>query len=317
VKDTGIGIAPENFEMIFDAFAQTDAAHKPQEGTGLGLTISRHYTRLMGGDISVDSAVGQGSTFRFFLPVAAPAASEIALPRTRFAPHDVTCLEAGQPVYRLLVVEDVETNRKLLVILLRSLGFEVREAANGQEAIAIWEEWRPHLIWMDIRMPVMDGREATRRIRAAPGGRETIIVALTASAFEEDRAKLLEIGCDDFVRKPFWQSDIVDILSRRLGARFAVSEREGEGDGGEKPAEQEIEESTQDWLVKALVATPPTWLADLRQATSEGDMAWMIKLIEHMYAQDDKLAGRLLQLADNFEHDTILRLIERAQDDHL
>jgi len=100
-------------------------------------------------------------------------------------------LEPGQPAYRLLVAEDREENRQLLVKLLTGWGFDVRAACNGVEALNLWREWHPHLIWMDMRMPVMDGYEATRRIKATPQGQQTIIVALTASAFEDERERVL------------------------------------------------------------------------------------------------------------------------------
>ena len=194
-----------------------------QEGTGLGLTISRQFARMMGGEITVSSDLGQGSLFQFDIPVTLPEPSEIQSLKSKVQ-NRVIGLEPGQPVYRLLVVEDVEANRQLLVNLLKPLGFEVREASNGQEAVAVWQQWQPHLIWTDMRMPVMDGYEATRRIKAGPQEQSTIIIAVTASAFKEDREQILAAGCDDFVRKPVRAEEIVDRLTKYLGVRFVYQE---------------------------------------------------------------------------------------------
>jgi CheY-like chemotaxis protein len=201
----------------------------------------------------------------------------------------------------LLIAEDVQASRKLLVKLLQPLGFDVREASNGQEAVEIWERWQPHLIWMDIRMPVMDGHEATRRIKATPQGQKTVIVALTAGAFEEDRARVLSTGCDDFVRKPFREADILDVLTRHLRVRFVyqdVVSEEAEG--------AELTESL------SLAGTPSEWRAALRQATLEGDLGWMATLIEQIRDHDPALASGLAKLADNFEHRRILSLFQEG-----
>ena len=131
---------------------QTNSDRKMQEGTGLGLTISRQFARMMGGEITVSSDLGQGSLFQFDIPVTLPEPSEIQSLKSKVQ-NRVIGLRPGQPGYRLLVVEDVEANRQLLVNLLKPLGFEVREASNGQEAVAVWQQWQSHLIWMDMRMP--------------------------------------------------------------------------------------------------------------------------------------------------------------------
>ena len=137
-------------------------------------------------------------------------------------------LEPGQPSYRILIVEDRLENRRLLVKLLEPIGFEVREAVNGQEGVEIWEAWDPHLVWMDMRMPVMDGYEATKRIKSTTKGQATVVVALTASVFEEQRTVVLSAGCDDFVGKPFRDKDIFDVLHRHLGVRFLYAGQDQE-----------------------------------------------------------------------------------------
>jgi PAS domain S-box-containing protein len=304
VEDTGVGIAPDELEAVFDAFVQTASGKGSQQGTGLGLPISRQYVQTMGGELSVTSEPGQGSRFQFDLPVEVVrgADTEGAQPARR-----VVGLEPGQPVYRLLVVEDIQASRQLLVKLLRSIGFDVRAASNGQQAVEMWEKWRPHFIFMDLRMPVMDGRETTRYIKAQPGGQETVIVALTASAFEEDQAEVLALGCDDFVRKPFREAEIFDMLVKHLGVHFVyegVERGNGDRDGDR---DRDVPDPA------ALADMPSDWGAALRRATTEGDLARMLALIEQVQARDAVLAEGLAHLAHNFEYDAILHLVGQAE----
>ncbi|HBE50092.1 MAG TPA: histidine kinase, partial [Cyanobacteria bacterium UBA11369] len=185
VADTGVGIAAEEFDTIFDAFVQAQAGKQSAGGTGLGLTISRKLLKLMGGEISVSSTQGKGSTFTFTLPVSPTSAINITPEQSDRFPIG---LAPGQPHHRILVVDDAAENRLLLVKLLKLLDFEVLEATNGQEAVQVWQQWQPDLIWMDIRMPVLDGYEATKQIRAMTGGQNSIIIALTAQASQSDRS---------------------------------------------------------------------------------------------------------------------------------
>jgi CheY-like chemotaxis protein len=216
-------------------------------------------------------------------------------------------LEPNQPQYRLLVVDDRAVSRLLLVKLLAPLGFEVREAANGQEALAVWADWRPHLIWMDMRMPVMDGHAATQHIKASPHGPATIIIALTASAFHEDRDVILAEGCDDFVRKPFREDEIFERLTRHLGVRFVYAD-EAHATSAPRPL-------TLDQLAIATVtatALPAVWRADLQQATVAADLDRMLALIDQLRATDPALADQLTELARNFNYDQISRLVQPA-----
>jgi PAS domain S-box-containing protein len=303
VEDTGPGIAPEELDAVFDPFRQTTAGQKSQEGTGLGLSISRQFVRLMGGDLTFSSALEVGSLFKFDVQAALADAADV--PTARPA-RRVVGLEPDQPVYRLLVVEDREANRKLLVNLLTSLGspptgFAVREAANGLEAIDLWERWHPHLVWMDLRMPVMDGHEATRRIKATTQGQATVIVALTASAFKEDRAMILSEGCDDYVRKPFREEEIFDTLAKHLGVRF-VYEEEASPVG--VPAE-----AAGGALTKAALATLPAgWVVSLHQAATQLDADLILDLLDQIRDQHAPIADALQSLVHDFRFDTILTL---------
>ncbi len=222
VKDTGIGVHPEARERIFSPFEQVGDQPASEAGTGLGLAISKQFVELMGGQIGVSGEPGKGSEFYFEIPVKTAVGSKEA----PASPHYglVTGLEEGQPLYRLLIVEDKLENRLLLRKLLEPLGFELREAANGKEGVELFEQWVPHLIWMDIRMPVMNGLEATRIIKATEDGASTKIVALTAHALEEERSEILAAGCDGFIRKPYRDSEIYEALVNHLGVRFVYAD---------------------------------------------------------------------------------------------
>jgi PAS domain S-box-containing protein len=328
VQDTGPGIPPEELDAVFDPFVQATsgrdlAATQSQAGTGLGLSISRQYVRLMGGDITVSSELGQGSLFKFGVQVGLADAAEVqaAQPRRRVLGLEPNQRAADGGPYRLLVAEDQETNRQLLVKLLEPLDFEVKEAVNGQEAIEIWEHWQPHLIWMDMRMPVIDGYKATRYIKSEIQNRklglseaegseiQTVIIALTATAFEEDRERVLLEGCDDFVRKPFRKDEIFDMLAKHLGVRFVYEEIER----GDREKRQDTSETLRRGLSPADVAALPAgWVADLRGATIKADLNLMLTLIDQIRGDNPALADALVDLANNFEYQKILTLIEQA-----
>jgi signal transduction histidine kinase/ligand-binding sensor domain-containing protein/CheY-like chemotaxis protein len=213
VEDTGIGIPPEEQARVFDAFVQA-GEQRSQKGTGLGLTISRQFVELMGGSIQLASTPGSGTRFRVELPADLAEQSQVAAQETEA--RTIIAVEPARPDFRVLVVDDKEENRLVLQRLMEMNGFQVRLAANGERAVDIYQSWRPDLIWMDLRMPVMDGREAVRRIRALDGGLTVKIAAVTASAFNSEREELLAAGVDDFVRKPYQASEIFDCMARHL-----------------------------------------------------------------------------------------------------
>ena len=221
LSDTGLGIAPDELKVLFEPFVQAEAGRHSIQGASLGLPISRQFVQLMGGEMTVSSKVGFGTTFKFEVRIATASVSAV---RERSRTREAIALEPGQPTYRILVVEDQWENRKLLTKLLKPLGFEVCEAVNGEEAIRLWESWEPHLIWMDIRMPVMDGYEATKQIKSKLKGQSTTIIALTANAFEEDRAIALSVGCDDFLSKPFQKSVLLEKMAKHLGVRYVCEQ---------------------------------------------------------------------------------------------
>jgi signal transduction histidine kinase/ActR/RegA family two-component response regulator len=328
VEDTGIGIAPDDLERMFDPFVQTTSGQEAEGGTGLGLSISKQFVSLMRGDIGVTSTLGQGSIFRFHIPFKPAEEPETMAEQAAEQPTGrVIGLAPAQPVYRLLVAEDRKANREVLVELLTSLGlppagFEVRAVVNGQEAVETWESWAPHLIWMDMRMPVMDGHEATRRIKAqAQAGNRSVpvIVALTASAFEEDRITALEQGCDDFVRKPFREAEIFGKLAEHLGVRFVC---EGDDEPQTTPGHDQFRIAlTRLELAEGLAALPAGWVTELEQAVVLGNLKLIYGLIDRIQALESlapgaaaAMTGSLTNLARNFEHDEMLRSIRLARE---
>ncbi|MDC8760905.1 response regulator, partial [Janthinobacterium fluminis] len=211
VSDEGVGIAAADQQRIFEPFIQADGA---KEGTGLGLTISREFVRLMGGELSLESAPGQGAVFRFAIPVQAASAAAPA------PASEVAGLAPPQRGKRILVVDDNADGRELLDKLLAPLGFAVEHAADGAAALAAIAAWRPELVFMDWRMPGLDGLEVTRRVRAHAALAQPRIVMLTASAFEEEKQAALAAGADEFLRKPVERAQLYQALERQLQLRF-------------------------------------------------------------------------------------------------
>ncbi|CAN2043879.1 histidine kinase [Candidatus Magnetomoraceae bacterium gMMP-13] len=303
IKDTGEGIAPDELDSLFEAFVQTETGRKSQEGTGLGLSISQKFIQMMGGDITVESEVGRGTVFRFEIQTEAKEGMDIETPQPE---RHVIALMPDQPCYRILIVDDRKTNRLLLFRLLTLPGFEIREAENGKDAVEIWEKWEPHLICMDMRMPVMDGYEATKRIKSTIKGQATAIIAVTASVFEEERAVVLSAGCDDFVRKPFKESEIFNVIHKHLGVRY-VYEKEVDS-----PVPEFSEKEKQKALTpEALGVLPHELLIGLEQASVQGDTDRVESLIKDIRTHDAELADALTALIADFEYDKILELIEK------
>jgi PAS domain S-box-containing protein len=233
VQDTGCGIAPNEVRKLFQHFAQTESGRRAQTGTGLGLAISREYARVMGGDIQVSSELGKGSTFRFLFAAAEAAVRPAAGPTER---GRVTALTLTRPAPRVVIVDDQEPNREWLRQLLEAIGFQVREAASGQEALAIWRTWRPELILMDLLMPGMDGHETTRRIRAEEGSAHVSIIALSASVLAEDRDHVLANGADEFVGKPVREDELLEKIQAQLGVVYVRDAEPQEEPGATAPS---------------------------------------------------------------------------------
>ena len=305
VEDTGSGIAPDELDSLFEAFVQTQTGKESQEGTGLGLPISRKFVQLMGGEMSVSSEVGKGTTFMFDIKVSVVDATDID---SKQPTRRVIALEPNQPRYRILIVDDKSINRQLLIKLLNPLGFELKEASNGKQAIELWDTWEPHLIWMDMRMPVLDGYEATKQIKSTTKGQATAIIALTASIFEEERAVILSAGCDDFLRKPFREEDIFSAMKKHIGVRYIYEEPTAH------TASIQSEADIQDALKpSALAALPTELLMHLEQAANFSDIKKVDGCIDEIRCYNATLADAITTLANEFEYGKIATLIQNAK----
>lgn len=297
IKDTGIGIKAQDQQRIFEPFVQVGdtSLHK---GTGLGLTITRQYVQLMGGNVSVESAPGKGSIFRVQIPLQIAAENEV-IKLTGVANGEVVGLAAGQPEWRILIVEDQKENQILLRQLMENVGFSVRLADDGVQGIKLFQSWHPHLIWMDRRMPVMDGMEATRRIRELPGGKDVKIIAVTASALLEERGEMLSNGIDDFVLKPYRFNEIYECLSRHLGVQYIYQ------DAREEKVVNETILSKQ-----ALSALPPSIREGLRSALTSLESETISAAIKQVASYDEALYRTLIHYVDDFNYPAILKALE-------
>jgi len=298
IEDTGPGIPEQDLERIFDPFAQA-AAGARTGGTGLGLAISQRFIEMMGGSIRVASQPGQGSCFRFdALVCPAPEVDEEPAP----PPRRIVGLEPGQGPCRVLVVDDIPTNRALLSAMLLPLGFELAEAGNGAEALEVFQDWSPHAILMDMRMPVMDGYEATRRLRLTEAGRNTPVIAVTASAFEDLKQDVMAAGVDEYLRKPFTMEDLLEVLGRCLGLRFAYAE--------EPPAPASTENTVSVPKAEACLSADQVRL--LREALVDGDMARFQELLADL-PEDQDSTRALLGLADRYDYEGLEVLLSRME----
>jgi len=310
VEDRGVGISPAEMDKLFSAFVQTESGRNSQEGTGLGLPISREFIKLMGGEISVKSTLGEGSVFSFHILISLAQINEVECPQSK---KKVIGLEPNQQEYRILIVEDKAENRKLLRDLLSPLGFQLQEAVDGEKALAIWSTWQPQLILMDLRMPVMDGYETTKRIKATPQGENTIIIALTASAFSEDRSLSLNAGCDDFVGKPFREDVLFEKLAKYLGLRYIYADSKPLT-LQKKPSEvskntPDINDFTLDQ--EALQVMSDKWIKQLHQATLSADEEQIFQLLGEIPESHANLSHTLADLVNNFQLENIINLIEQ------
>lgn len=298
VSDTGCGIAEKEQASIFHAFYQTEAGIAKGEGTGLGLTISREFIRMMGGQLTVKSKLGEGSCFSFTLPLSSTTAGFGITSKP-----NIIGLAAGQPPPRILVAEDHPDNRQFIEQLLKHIGCEVCMANNGREAVALFRRWQPQMILMDIRMPEMDGYEATRNIRTLPGGDKLPIVALTASAFEEDIPKMLDAGCNEMLKKPVVAELLFEIIGRMLDLKFEYASKTMDSSSALDQA----------GIALTLNALP----ADLRQALAEVAVTLNVEaaktITERLCVDYPDEAKLIYSLLEDYRFDSLIKLCERKE----
>ncbi|MHB0961322.1 MAG: PAS domain S-box protein [Pirellulaceae bacterium] len=295
IEDTGPGISPDDQDKLFRHFEQTKTGQQTGTGTGLGLAISREFVRLMGGDITVSSQVGKGSVFVLHLPWKEGEAQAVPVKDT---PRHVLGLQPGQAACRVLIADDIDDNRQLLAELLTPVGFEIGLAMNGAEAVQKFEQWQPHLILMDFRMPVMDGHEAIRRIRAMAGGKETKIIAVTASAMDDNRQELMEIGADDFIGKPFREAELFRKIHTHVGVEYIYATNPAVA------AQEEAAELTSE----SLAGWPLNLIHPMREAVITADLDQLLARIQEVEARDPRVAQALRRLAEGFQYQKLLDL---------
>ncbi|MEM6399744.1 MAG: chemotaxis protein CheB [Cyanobacteria bacterium P01_D01_bin.116] len=313
VVDTGKGIAPEELDHIFDAFVQSNPTYQVDDGTGLGLAICQRFVNLMGGDIKIESTLLKGTKVQFNILVdiaeVTPEVAQCLLPQGR-----ILRLKPNQSNNRILIVEDNWDNRQLLLQILVPLGFEIIEATNGQEAIELWEKEQPNLILMDMRMPVMDGYQATKIIKQKMSEREensysTAIIALTATAFNEDRQFMLRLGCDDFIRKPFQEDILLNKIAQYLEVEY-IYESENNGNSisyAEQTDLNKLNKLTPD----SLKVMPEEWCKSLYKKAISCNQDSVLQLLSEIPEDYQNLKMQLEELADNYQFDEISQLSEQ------
>ena len=296
VEDTGPGIEPERQENIFEPFEQKQGV-SAQTGSGLGLSICKNFTDLMEGSIEVESEAGKGTLFRVRLPAGIVEAADLKTP-VETKPH-VIGLAPGQKTRRILIADDNRENRLLLNTLLEYVGFSILEAENGKEALEAFEKETPDFIWMDMRMPVMDGYEAARRIRRLPGGDKLPIIAITASAFRSQQPDILAAGCDDIVFKPYREHEIFEVMSRFLGVEYVY----------EEPEVAAVPTGAAELTAAMLAELSPELLQDLDKTTLVANREVILEVVERIAEHDSVAAESLRALVQNFEIERIREII--------
>ncbi|MEA5510715.1 transporter substrate-binding domain-containing protein [Crocosphaera sp. UHCC 0190] len=303
IEDTGPGINVEEAPNLFNPFFQTELGRKSQEGTGLGLAISHHFVNLMGSQLRVSCPLQGGSIFHFNLPVEIAAKNECY---GLLSKGKVKGLAPNQTPYRILIIEDLRSNRQVLLNFLQPLGFEVREASNGEEGVKLWESWHPHLICMDLQMPIMDGYEATRQIKAKmeQGGQQTTkIIALTASVFAEERDEILAVGCDDFLSKPLSESVILEKIAQHLGICYVYENCLTSSKPPEKPPSNHIKT-----LKAQMLTMPSVWRYQLHQRAAAADRELVLQLLEEIPPNQGILSQAIADLVQNYHFDQIMEI---------
>lgn len=293
VTDTGSGISEDEIPQLFEAFEQASNVLNKKEGTGLGLAISREYARLMGGDITVESHVGKGSTFRLEIPVIEAKASDRRNePETRH----VAGLQQGQGEIRILVADDNGPNRELLENLLKNAGFVTRAVSNGEEALAEYRRWDPRLIALDMRMPVIDGFEVIRTIREKENDEKIPIIAITASAFEELKEDIFRAGATEYIRKPFNENEIFEAIKNCIDVRYIYEDVKNNGKS----------EISDELALKAIKDIPGPLAAKMLEATSSADLDQLLDYIVQLSGKWPQLAAKLRDMAENYKYDELI-----------
>lgn len=299
IRDCGPGISPNELDRIFEPFYKgRQSAGK--RGTGLGLTISRKFARLMSGDITAANCKDRGACFTFYARVE-PVSAEEASPKD--PSRRVVGIEPGYAGNRVLVVDDDNISQMLLNEILVRVGLEVKTTGNGEEAVELFSQWKPDIVFMDMRMPKMDGLTATRLIKATDRGRQTPIIALTAQTFEEDLKGMLTAGCDAYLLKPFDEQQLFELIGKHLNITF-IRERSA-------PPETPRSEKTA-VTINAMAILPKPLLTELRKIALELDLEKVNDCIGQIQTSHPELGASLSKLSHEFRFEEIYNLCDGA-----
>lgn len=302
VQDSGPGISEEEIGKLFRHFEQTSTGVKKGTGTGLGLALSRELALLMGGDITVSSKVGEGSIFTFKIEFTAGNESEIEKPDTK----RVIGIADKSKSYTILVVDDKKENLQVAVNLLELVGFSTEEAVDGKEAIEKVIASKPDLILMDMRMPVMDGYEATRIIKTMDDYKDIPIVALTASTFEDERKRIEALKMQGYIRKPFRESDLFNTIGKTLNIKYIY----------ENEPEEVVTDNLESEITSSAIILDKlsdSFIKEMQDAISVADLDKIILLISGIERDFPALSNKLMEMANKYEYGQIEELLQKGR----
>jgi PAS domain S-box-containing protein len=302
IQDTGPGMSEDELGKLFKQFEQTNAGIRKNSGTGLGLALSRELAVLMGGNITVASEEGKGSVFTIQIEIkkGKSGVSEVALTKR------VIWIDRHQKAYRVLVVDDKEENRQVVVNLLNLVGFETKEAVNGEDAIAKFEAWEPHLILMDMRMPVMDGYEAIRLIKSTEKGKPTPVIALTASSLEEEKINAFNLDIQGCILKPFRESELFSTIASVLGIEYIYEEEEPVSAPSNYPDNAaRIDED--------MAQLPDDLILQMQKAVNSANLSHLIEIIKGIEIDNSELSNHLMTQAIGYKYEHLLQLLNKRK----
>ena len=298
VQDSGHGISEEEMKSLFQHFVQTSTGINKGSGTGLGLALSRELAILMGGNISVSSEVGKGSVFTFKVEIVESESEKVKESNTK----QIISLEKGKKVYRVLVVDDKIENLRVVVKFLTMVGFETKEAVNGVDAIEKFEEWNPDLILMDMRMPVMDGYEATRLIKLTDKGKLTPIIAVTASSFEDEQKRIDLLNLQGHIRKPFRKNELYTCIGKVMNINYIYDE---------VVSAPKTNIPDADMISKGILNLPDKLILQMSNALAVADLDLLIKQIKSIETLNPVLTKYLLTLANNYDYEKLQQILKK------